>query len=196
MSKNEVAVITKQASPAVEKAEALEIRDAKTMTSATELLSELNQVSDRAEEEKQKTLKPANETVKQIRAQWKPLESALETAIGIIRKKMSAYQTEHKRIADEKAAKIEARVSEGRGNLKFDTAVAQIEKIDKPADLVEANAGSVKFRTDKKFEVVDLKALPIEYHLADEVAIRAAMKAGTELPGVRYYTEEVPINSR
>lgn len=188
--------LEKKVSPLVTKAEELVIESPKDMEVATEMLSKLNKLGDAAEEEKNKVMRPALDVVAAERKRWKPLETVLEGAIGIIRKKMSAYQTEAKRIADEKAKAIEARIGEGKGKLKLDTAVAQIDALDTPEEKVMTGAGSVKFRTDKKFEVVDISKLPVEYLLANEVAIRTAMKDGKEVPGVRYFTEEVPINHR
>lgn len=46
----------------------------------------------------------------------------------------------------------------------------------------------------KRVKKSDLNDIRIE-ELANETAIRNAMVANLELPGVRYYTEQVPINN-
>ena len=188
--------VEKSYAPIVEKAEALKIVDEQSMAEATELLSKANKGLDLITEEKEKITKPLNEALKAERARWKPMETVLESAVSILRKGITAYQTEAKRKADLEAAKLAERVGEGRGKLKAETAIRKMGEIEGPQAKVETASGSLKFRTEKKFEVVDMSKLPVEYLLPDEPAIRKAMKEGIELPGVRYYTEEVPINSR
>lgn len=188
--------VEKSYAPIVEKAEALKITDEKSMEEAVELLSKANKGLDLITAEKEKITKPLNEALKAERGRWKPMETVLESAVSILRKGISAYQTEAKRKADEETARLAERVGEGKGKLKAETAIRKMGEIDTPAARVATTSGSLKFRTEKKFEVEDMSKLPLEYHLPDETAIRKAMKEGTELAGVRYYTEEVPINSR
>lgn len=189
-------VIEKEISPIVKKAEALQIESEKDLRGATEILSNLNLNLDRVTAEKEKVTKPLNEALKAERARWKPFETMMESAIGIIRGKMTAYQTEQKRIADAEAAKIAERVGEGKGKFKFETAVRKIEEVDRPADSITANSGMVDFISVKCFEVMDVTMLPAEFMIPNEVKIRAAMKAGQELPGVKYWEEQRPRNFR
>lgn len=194
--KNLVPALQKEVSPVVAKAQALEITDAASMAEATAMLSTLNRVNDEATDSKEKLTKPLNAALKEIRSRYKPLEDIVGDAIDIIRGKMTKYQTEAKRIADKAAADIAGRVGEGKGHFKSETAVKKIAEIERPPQAVATAEGVVKFKTIRKFEVMDMALLPMEYHLADEVAIRKAMMAGTELTGVRYYTEQVPENTR
>jgi hypothetical protein len=191
-----VATIEKDASPIVEEAKAIVIKSPKDMELATVMLSRLNQLNDRIKARREEATKPLNAALKSIRDLFKPLESNLEIGIGAVRKAMIEYQTAEKKRADEEAARIANRVGEGKGKLKVETAVKKIEEIDKPQDKVTTAAGLVKFKTVKKFEVIDKTKVPFDYLTADEVAIRKAMLGGTELPGVRYYEEEIPINVR
>lgn len=192
----EVALYEKKVNPLVERARSFAIETQKDMTEATEMLSQMNRIGDAIEAEKQKVLKPLNQALKAERARWKPIETMWEEGIAAIRKAMTVWQTEQTRLAREKEDKIAARVGEGKGKLKADTAMQQIAELDRPDALIATTEGAVKFRTVKKFEVTDIKLLPIEYHIADETAIKAAMQAGTELPGVRYFEEQVPVNFR
>ena len=191
-----VALFEQKVSPIFEQAQALEIVDEKGQAEAAELLSHLNKNLDAVTKEKEKVTKPLNEALKAERGRWKPLENFLEEGIAIVRRKMGTYQTEATRKAQEEAAKIAARVGDGKGKLKVETAVRKMDEIETPAQAVVAESGMVKFRTVKKFEVMDVTMLPIEYVLPNEPAIRAAMTKGQELPGVRYYEEQVPVNFR
>lgn len=194
--KNEVAEIQKDMTPILAQADKLEIEEAIDMAAAAEILSKLNLFSDRMTEEKEKVTKPANEILKAERARWKPLETVYEAAIAALRRKMTDYQTAIVAKQREDEARIAARVGEGKGKLKVETAIAQIEKLEKPAANVAAESGSVKFRAVKKFEVVDIALVPKDYVLANDAKIRAAMTAGIQIEGVRYYEEMVPANFR
>lgn len=196
----QVAVLEKKIDPIIKQANAIVIKSDDDMKGAAELLSNLNKYNDNVVDEREKITKPLNEALKAARALFKPLETKLESGILAIRKAMTQYQTEKTRIADEEAKKIAARVGEGKGKLKIETAVSKMENIERPDQKVATDSGLVKFKAEKKFRVVDLVILAEKtgdkYILANETLIRAAMKAGTELPGVEYYTEQVPVNFR
>lgn len=196
MTNKEVAVIEKKLTPVMRDAQDLEIVNERTMVEATTMLSTLNKIGDAMKIEKDKTLRPALDTVAAIRAFWEKPEGMYKNAIALIRGKMTTYQTAAKATADAEAAKLAARVGEGKGKLKVETAVRKMEEIEKPIGSVATDAGMVKFKTVKKFEVMDLSMVPLKYHVADEVAIRKAMLAGIELTGVRYFEEEIPLNFR
>jgi hypothetical protein len=188
--------VEKEVSPIVEKAEWLTIDSEHTMEIGAELLSTLNIQLDAIIEKKEKITKPLNAALKEERGRWKPFEDQLEAAISVIRKKMSAYQTEQKAAADAEEARIAARVKPGTGNLSVATAALKMEDIERPAATVTAQSGAIKFVSVRVFEVMDLSLVPLDYHLANEVAIRKAMTAGIELPGVKYETIQRPSNYR
>lgn len=188
--------IAKEISPLIERAESLEITTPKDAELGNEMLSQANKALDKIEAEEQKVLRPLLDATAAERARWKPMKDQLKPIIAAMRSKLGAYQMKAEEEAAAEAEKIAARVGEGRGHLTAETAVAKIEAIDKPAATIETASGSLKFRNEPRFEVMDMSLLPMEYHLADEVAIRKAMKADTKLPGVRYYIEKVPVNSR
>lgn len=196
MTTKDVQVIEKKLSPIIAAAEKLEVTDEKSENDATLMLSQLNAVGDAMAEKKAKVYDPAWATVVAIRAEWKPKETILETAIKMIRRKMIAYRTAAQELIDTKEAHIAARVKEGKGNLSAESAVKQMENIEKPTDVVTTGAGIVKYKPVKCFEVMDVTLVPIEYHLIDEVAIRKAMNEGKEVAGVRYFIEQRPVNTR
>jgi hypothetical protein len=193
---NEVAIIEKELNPMLEQARTLVIKSSSDMKKATEYLSQLNLAKDKVTDRMETITKPAKQTIKAAEAVWKPFITAAKEAIELIRENMSEYQTEQTRLAREEEEKIASRVGQGKGKLKYETAVQQIENVDKPVDKVMTESGSVKFREDEVFEVIDITLLPVEYILPNEVKIRAAMKDGKKLPGVAYSTKQVPINTR
>jgi hypothetical protein len=71
-----------------------------------------------------------------------------------------------------------------------------MDAVEAPENKITTDAGGVSFRKVQKFEVIDIAKVPAAYILPNEVAIRGAMKLGKEIPGVRYYFEEIPYNAR
>jgi hypothetical protein len=191
-----VVEIEKTVSPIIEKAEWLTIDSEHTMEIGAELLSTLNIQLDKITAERERVTKPLNEALKAERSRWKPIETMLDEAVAIIRKKMTVYQTAQKAAADAEEARIAARVKPGTGNLSVATATLKMEEIERPAANVTAQSGAIKFVSVRVFEVMDLSLVPLDYHLANEVAIRKAMIAGIELPGVKYETIQRPSNYR
>lgn len=170
------------------------ITSAKDMELASKARIERKTILKAADAEKQKVLKPLNAARAAEQARWKPLETRLEEEIETLDRGMTKYQTEQQRIADAAAEKIAARVKEGKGNLKPETASRKLAEIDAPASVIASDAGATGFRAVPCFEVMDLTLLPIEYILANESMIRSAMIKGIELPGVRYFVEQRPVN--
>lgn len=194
MTTNTLKLIEKSAVPLAEKAFKYQIKTKEDLTGAVKLLSDMNVILDRITTEKEKVTKPLNEALKQERNRWKPIESTYERAIASVRTAMTAFQTAAIKKQKEDEAKIAGKVASGK--LRMETGVRKMNELDAPETTVVSDSGMVKFRTEKKFEVVDVTKLPKEYILANETAIRAAMKEGKELSGVRYFEEQVPVNFR
>lgn len=195
MENKQVVKLQKEITPIISTAMKIEIVDEKSLTVAVEKLSQINKYLDQVTKTKETVTKPLNFALKAARELFKPLESSLGEVKDYLRHGMTTYQTEKKRIEDIEANKIENRIGEGKGKLKFETAVKKIEDL-KTVDNIKSDSGSVKFKTVEKFEVEDISKLPIEYILANEVLIRQQMLKGVKLPGVRYFLQEIPINRR
>jgi hypothetical protein len=172
----------------------LVIKDATTLATASEYRSQLKEYAKSIKEKKAEVLDPLNETLKKFKSWFKPVEDKCEANLTIIDNKMVAYQTA--KIAKEKAeeAKIVAKMESGK--IGIDKAVDKLATIDRVDKKVETDSGSTSFVEHQCFEVVDITKLPTDYLLPNEVAIRSAMKEGKQLPGVRYFTEQRPRNTR
>lgn len=189
-----IKTLEKEIVPIVTKAQKVIITSTEDLTRATTMLSELNKASDTVEDTKLGITKPLNASLKATRELFKPIEDKLESAITTIRSAMTKYQTQlvwEQKIEQEKIAK---RVE--KGTLKVETAVKKMEELDTAVDKVVTESGSLTFMEVEKFEVVDITKLPFDYLLPNEVKIRQALKAGIKLEGVRYWTEQIPRNSR
>lgn len=171
---------------------ALSVTDKDTMAKASELRSSVKKYLKDLTEEKERVTKPLNEALKAERARFKPLEEKAEAILAHLDREMSSYQTaEAKRVAEEEA-KIAARIGEGKGKLKMETAVAKLAAIDTPDNTV----GGTRFVTDYEVVVTDLKVIP-EMYLKIEVKtmlVKQSLKAGMKIPGVELREIKRPVN--
>lgn len=196
ITSKELVPLKRSIASVAEQVTALTIKSADDMKKAVVVLSTLNKYADSVKAKKDTLAKPLNLAIKNVRAMFKPLEETYEGAIEALRAKMSAYQTEAKRLADEEAAKIAARVKPGTGNLTIETAVEKIQAIDKPADNVATDVGDVKFRETKILKVVDASIVPREYLVLDEKKILDDLKAGKMIAGCEIEIIQTPVNYR
>lgn len=195
-TERDLVLVEKEVSPIVRQATDMRVVSEDGKSEASEVLSKLNTWLDAVVEDREKITKPLNEALREVRGKYKPVESMLNEAISLVRGKIGAYQTQALKDKEDEEARIASRVKEGKGNLSFDSAVRQISEIEKPAEIVVGDTGTIKFRTTKKFEVVDVGLVPREYMVVNEPAIRKAMAEGRVVEGVRYYEEQTIVNLR
>lgn len=184
--------------------EKLEIATSKDMESATVLLSNLNKTLDGIVADREKITKPLNESLKEVRSRYKPAETQLSGWIDILRSKIGYYQTEQTRIANAEAEAIAARVGEGKGSFKPETAARKIGEIDAPDVKVETTAGSIRFRTDRVLKITDgqkIKEYVINendwsFMAINERKLLEDLKAGKVVDGAEIEEVQTPINSR
>jgi len=182
--------------PVLAKAWSVTIKGDSDMRYAVENLSSLNRYLDEVTSQREAITKPLTAALKSARALFKPIEERLGGAIGSVRAEMSRYQTLEVVRVENEASKIAKRVGEGRGKIGIETAVRKIGEIDGVASSVIGDNGMVKFRSVRKFEILEVDKVPREYMVVDEIAVRKAMLAGVEIAGVRYFEEQVVNNFR
>ncbi len=194
MASKEIVVSEKEFSPIEKKVQSLKVVDEKSKVVAAGYLKQAKDVLKKVVDFKEKKTKPLNEALKVIRAETAPVELRLKAVIDSLTRSLTVYQTEETRIADEKAAKIAARVGEGKGKLKGETAMAQINELDTPSRVVATDAGVVGFRKQSRLEVFDETLLPREFLMPNLPAINNALKLGGEVPGARMVIDQIPVN--
>ena len=180
------------------------IKTPEDMEEATLAMSLINQVADKLKEDKEKLTEPLNALKAQIMSRYKPAESVLKPLIDLCRKRTSDYQTEQARIAREDAAKIAARVGEGKGKLKLETASKQMDAIEKPVEKVATSAGSLSFREDKVLKIENAPKIwahvfgNSDYSFVDinEKELLKQLEAGKIVPGAVIDIVMSPINRR
>lgn len=178
----------------ITKAENLTIATQDDLVVATTVLSELNRAKDAIILEKEKVTRPLLDALNAERARWKPQETKLDSLIIKIRGAMTTFQTALIQVQKKEQDKIVAKLEDGK--IKPETAIRKLEALDTVDKKVETISGSVSFKTVTRFEVTDLSAVPVEYVVLNEVKVREALKEGKNIPGVRKFEEQIPINQR
>lgn len=180
----------------VERGNTIEITDASGMEEATEILSRANKGLDAIKAEKDKVMRPLLDATAAERKRWKPLEDVLGGVVSRIRGLMGIYQTLLKREEEEKKAKIASRVGEGRGQLKAETAINQMDNVEVAEKKIVAESGGVSFRDKQELKVTHLTKIPLAYFDLNESRVLAALKDGVIVPGAQIEVVQIPINKR
>lgn len=171
----------------------LKIKNEKTLTEAVEILSRANKHLDYITEQKELLTKPINQTLKEIRSRYKPLEDQLESIIHDIRRQMTAYQTsvENKKLA--KQLTISTNLKQGKIDLeKAVNKMANTATVDK----FKTESGSLKFRPTQTLKVTDIDLIPRIYFDLNESRLLSTLKQGKQVEGAKIEVKQVPINHR
>ena len=128
--------------------------------------------------------RPINESLKEIRAMFKPYKEQAETLKNQTKQAMMSYIQAEEAKRKEQEAKITARVE--KGTMREDTAVAKLSTMEEEATNTTRNFTSVL-----RVEVLDIKQIPAEYLTVNETAIKQAFRDGVEVPGVTCFYEKV-----
>ncbi len=168
-------------------ANALQIKNAKDLEVADELLTRISQGEKLITSRKEEITRPLMVGLKSIRDLFKSPEQGFADAKRTVKTKMLGYEAEESaRIALE-TARTEARVA--KGTMRADTAASKLEKI--------GTGPAMNTRTLEKVRVIDESLIPREWLTPDLTRITIAiLKEGVEIPGVEKYEEKVMVTKR
>lgn len=196
MDTKQIIALEKEVRPVLTQVEKLVIKSPADMKKATETLSIINKYKDEVVEKRETVTAPLNLALKNARALFKPIESKLDLAVTSLRNAMSVYQTAEVLKQREEEAKIASRVGEGKGKLKFETAVRKMEEVERADTVVETEAGKVTFIETKVLKIVDTSLIPDKYWVVDERAVHDDLKKNVSVPGALLEVKMVPRNNR
>lgn len=192
----QIKIIEKKVNPILTQVTNLKITDDASLTLSAEMLSQANTHLKALTTDKKLITDPMKASLKEVESRYAPMESTLKEIIEGIRTKQSAYQTYLVKAQKEAEEKIASRIGTGSGKLKFETAVAKIEGIEKPLTNVSTSLGKLSFRTDKKLRIVNSADIPREYLIPNESLILSDLKEGKKIPGCEIKEIQVPISRR
>ena len=194
-----------------------QITNAAEKDNAVSLLKEVSDYSKALTAQRQELTRPLKEQAKAIEADFKKPLDFLKEADCIIRTKINAYLTAERRKAEaeaeaarkaaEEKALADALALEAEKGNTYDpiTQAAVNEMIEEKQDaLIDATAirssvnqstATSTVRTVWTFEVVDLSAVPADFLMLNEKAVRQAIKDGArEIAGLKIFqTSQVAI---
>jgi hypothetical protein len=139
---------------------------------------------------------PLRARTDEINAVFKTVSDPLAQADKITRAKLQTYRDEQRRRHDDEEKlnrdklALAQREMELKGELSPDTNVQPVPVTPAPPKKMEAHMGSAGTRKDWTYEILDFKALPDEYKLADDKKLMAAARAKIAVPGVKAWQVE------
>jgi len=178
-------------------AKALVVNSAESAKQATEMIGQVKRLAKAIDERRKEIIAEADSFVRFTNGQVKPLADELKDDEAILKRKLAdyAYQVELQR------REIERKQNEARIELQ-----RQIDAEAKAKGVESVVIAPVAMPTRKepvrsdsavssavmvwKHEVIDAAAVPREYLMVDDAAIKAAVKAGIRaIPGVRVFED-------
>lgn len=177
-----VAKHKREASQIAKTVEGFSIKTAEDAQAGAEILGRIKAALQFVKAEKDKVIGRLQELIKIERERWQPVTDMLEAADATLRSQIKDY---HEREAA-KAAKAEARIMAkvAAGTMKETTALRKLSAVPEVTTV-----SGVSFRNVTKCRVTNVELIPRKYMVPDLVAIKAALKAGEEVPGAELYTE-------
>ncbi len=195
----EVKELRTQADDIVAAANALVVADDKGMGNATELLGWIASAKKGFEGKRKMLVKPLNDHVKTINTMFKEYTAPLEAADATLRGKVLSYRQEQERIRREEEARLRklaeaepARREKEAGETGTPPPPPMpLPQMERQATTTRGDFGTVSAKKVWDFEIVDASAVPPEFLMVNEKAIRAAVKAGVRnIPGVNIFQKE------
>lgn len=200
MDTKEIAVIEKKVNKLTTLASEIKVVDETTMANAGEFRLKVKTLGKEIAATKEAITKPLNESLKNIRALFAPIEEAYEQAEQTVSKAILDYQkyqeNEARRIRKIEEDKLEqARKDAEKGKISE----KKLEQIETKAEAKIINAAPIRrtetfsTRTIKKVRIINESIIPREYLVPDMVRINQMVKAGANIPGCELYEENTLI---
>ena len=130
-----------------------------------------------------------NQSLKNIRAFFKPYETSLELAKERVSNCLVQYHIEQEKKAEKQIAKVEQRTQEGK--ITFDEADEKIKSLEVD-NRIETKEGALTFKIIKDIEIEDESQIPREFFEINMVALRrAVITGGRAVPGVKIVEKKI-----
>src|SRR3990167_2246307 len=175
-------------------ASAVQIETQEGYVEAIDLVANLKKIGSILKDKKESITKPLNESLRNARELFAPIEKRFQLAESTIKGKLLNY----KRKTDEEARKKEEGIAKKieTGQIKkIETAEKKIEAIERVENTTHGQIGKIQIKKIKKVRIVDESKLPREYLVPDMVKIRKDALNGQLVLGVEVYEEEQVASS-
>ena len=185
----ELTTLKSQVSKLENQANAVIIATPEENALAIDLKAKLKEIGQTIKTRKEEITKPLNIALKSARELFASVEEQYEMAENIVGRKLLAYKQKVEADARAMEAKIAARVE--KGTMKLETAERKIDALPTVQKTVQTDHGRVQFRKIKKVRIIDLKLIPDQYWIIDEVKLRKDVLTGIVVPGAIMFEEEI-----
>lgn len=195
--------IQKDQSNLIEAIKCVKVESDKDIEKYSEILVQIKARIKRIEEKRTEYVKPMNDQVKKINADFKQVSEPYINIERSIKTAIAEYLDEKRRIEAEWVKKEEEERQARAKEYAKETGVPKQEILavmDKPEVIgnpttIKTENSKIVNKLVKKFEIVDANLVPVEYKIVDERLIRQAINQGkSEIPGVRIW-EETQVSS-
>jgi len=167
------------------------VYDNASLGRAAEALSIIRGYLKDVETTRQELVKPFNDGVKALNAKFHALTAPKKALDDDITKQMVAYRSELEAQRAEQQKQLDA---EARANLTEDAlipeAIAPI--VPEQSKSVQTMDGKITFVKVRKWELINIKEVPLIFLTTNDEVITERIKAGFEIPGIRSWTTEIP----
>ena len=180
-----ITLVKQEANRAIERVRDIKIVGNHSFELAESLLNKISYGQKALKELRESITKPAEESLRNLRALFIPIENNLKEANAELKGKMKGYNDRVKIEADIKKALITEKVESGE--ISFEKASKQIEKVEQKVEAMPT-------RKMKVIEIVDEAKIPKQYWELDMVSIRRDALAGVEIPGIKVVEREIIVS--
>lgn len=190
MADQEITVAKTQVTKATTAAQELVVQDAAGLQAAADLIAKIKTVQKFVKDTSGKVLDPLRESKRQAQKamdaeqeRWEPILTDAANAERIVKDKAIAY---NQKVEREAAIERERILKAQRdGEIKKETTVQKkLEAVEQvQTNVVSSKGGGMQFRKVPKLFITDKALIPLEYLEVNLVAVKAAIKAGTVVPG-------------
>ncbi|MFH1632409.1 MAG: hypothetical protein ABIG63_00155 [Chloroflexota bacterium] len=162
---------------------------------ATDDLSLIGQLLKTIEDKRKEYAGPIDEHLKAVNLTFKRFTAPLHEASAILRNKILEFHASQKRLAAEAEEINRLRMEAARREMELkgelSESVVLVDAPPEPPKTVHASISSGSVRQIPEFEVVDMKLLPPEFLMVNEVALGKQIRAGRrDIPGVRIWMKD------
>ena len=182
-----ITLVKQEANRAIERVRDIKIVGNHSFELAESLLNKISYGQKALKELRESITKPAEESLRNLRALFIPIENNLKEANAELKGKMKGYNDRVKIEADIKKALITEKVESGE--ISFEKASKQIEKVEQKVEAMPT-------RKMKVIEIVDEAKIPKQYWELDMVSIRRDALAGVEISGIKVVEREIIVSKQ
>jgi hypothetical protein len=160
------------------------------LTVAADVIKNIKILAAAITKQKEEYTLPAKAIMDKAKLDYDPLIKECKNAEIVLKQRVTKYLDDENARKEIEKAKIAARVGEGKGHLKAETAVDKIENVGVAQTNVKTESGAELRVTKRRVaEITEPNLIPKEYWIIDEVRVRrealAKDKLGQEqIPGV------------